>query len=79
MTLVLVFKYQIKEAQMTEIATIIRGTKVKTKLAEVITITGHRQLRGKYYYTFEDEHNSKGFITRDNLLDAINNDGAKIL
>jgi hypothetical protein len=54
------------------------GTIIKTKLNEQIRITGYRSIRGKYFYLFKDEFNSKGYITRANLLDALN-DGARIV
>lgn len=54
------------------------GYRIKTTLNEIITITGYRQIRGKYIYTFRDSYNSRGFITRENLLNSLNS-GAKIL
>ena len=54
------------------------GCKIKTKLNEIITITGYRSMRGKYLYLFKDEHNSRGAISRDNLLTALD-DGARII
>jgi len=47
------------------------GTTLKTKLGEKIIITGNRSIRNKYYYLFKDEHNSRGFISRDNLIEQM--------
>lgn len=54
------------------------GCKIKTKFNEIITIIGNRSLRGKYFYLFKDAQGCRGSITRDNLLNALN-DGAKII
>ena len=47
------------------------GTTLKTKLGEKIIITGNRSIRSRYFYLFKDEHNLRGFISRDNLIKQV--------
>jgi len=54
------------------------NTLIKLSTGSIIRITGRCPVRGKYLYTFRDELNERGIVSRSNLLLALQ-DGARIV
>ena len=61
--------------------TLPKGTKLKYEFEEktdIFTIVGARNIRGKYLYIFTDSRNKKQTLSRDSILEGIQNGILKI-
>jgi len=62
--------------------TLPKGTKLKYEFegdTDTFTIVGTRNLRGKYLYIFTDSKNKKQTLSRDSILEGLQNGILKVV